>query len=243
MQIIYDGTFEGFLCLVYEVYYKKLKPTSIRKQKCETLLFEDIYEIKTDELNAKKVLDSLKLKFPKKPYCMILNLFFCDYVDFEMDLLRFIIIGFKDTKELFNINNSFVSKLLKYEKELFYTVHKMSGFARFVELEDGTLYAKIESKHNIVYFLGKHFFKRFNNQKYIIHDIKRKIVFIKNDEFIGIKDIASFEEPKISQKEGHFAKLWCEFFEAVSIKQRENKKCQQSFVPLLFRTYMTEFNQ
>ena len=37
--------------------------------------------------------------------------------------------------------------------------HKLTGFIRFEELEDKTLYAKIESKFNVVYVLGRHFQK------------------------------------------------------------------------------------
>ncbi len=57
--------------------------------------------------------------------------------------------------------------------------HKLTGFIRFEELEDKTLYAKIESKFNVVYFLGRHFLKRFNNQNFIIHDLNRKLAFVK----------------------------------------------------------------
>lgn len=119
----------------------------------------------------------------------------------------------------------------------------MEGFLRFEELEDNTLYAKIETKFNIVYFLGKHFFKRLNNQKYIIHDINRKIAFIKNEQFLGIQNIASFEEPKLSKNEEKFSKLWSEFFKSISIESRKNEKCQKNMVPLLYRTYMNEFQK
>ena len=40
MILLYDGTFEGFLSLVYEVYYKKLKPTKIYKTLKNEILFE-----------------------------------------------------------------------------------------------------------------------------------------------------------------------------------------------------------
>ena len=243
MRIYYDGTLEGFLSIIYEVYYKKIKPESISKIKDNSLFQDDIYEVKTDEKYANKVLKSIKNNFDKKSYNKVLNMFFCDNIEFEMDLLNFILSGFKDKNQLHNINNKWVFNLNKYEKELFYTVHKMYGFVRFIELDDNTLYAKIETKHNVVYFLGKHFFKRLNNQNYIIHDIDRKIAFIKNNNFIGIENIASFEEPKVSENEEHFTKLWCKFFDAVSIKERENKKVQRNLMPLLFRTYMTEFNQ
>lgn len=241
MILVYDKTFEGFLTLVYDVYYEKLQPKKIVTKYPNTLLLEDIFEIKTDEEKSLKVLEAMKKKFPKKCFELILNTFMCDTKEFELNLLRYIILGFKDNKELFNINNQEVFFLQNLQKELFRSVHKMTGFTRFEELDDGTLYAKIETKFNMVYFLGRHFLKRLNNQKYIIHDINRKVAFIKNDDFVGVQNVASFEEPKLSQDEQKFKRLWTTFFESIAIETRENKKCQQNLVPLLYRTYMTEF--
>lgn len=243
MILIYDKSFEGFLTLVYDVYYEKLKVSEVLKEYPNILILEEIKEIKTDEIKASKVLEALKKNFPKNSFEMILNSFMCDSKEFEIYLLKFIILGFKNKKELFNINNKEVLYLQNLESELFRHVHKMYGFVRFQELDDNTLYAKIETKFNIVYFLGKHFFKRLNNQNFIIHDLKRKLAFIKNDDFLGIQNIASFEEPKLSKDEEKFNRLWHTFFESVSIKERKNLKCQQNFVPLLYRTYMSEFNQ
>jgi probable DNA metabolism protein len=158
-----------------------------------------------------------------------------------MELLEYIVLGFKDQKELQNINNTAVFYLQNLQKELFRQNHKMTGFVRFVELEDGVLYARIETKFNVVYFLGKHFLKRFNNQNYIIHDTKRQLAFIKNNSFVGVQSVASYELPTLSSSEEKFQKLWKTFFESVAIESRTNKKLQRQMVPLLYRTYMTEF--
>ena len=40
MILVYDGSFEGFLSLVYEVYYEKLKPTKIYKILPNEMIFE-----------------------------------------------------------------------------------------------------------------------------------------------------------------------------------------------------------
>ena len=156
-------------------------------------------------------------------------------------LLEYIILGFKDTKQLFNINNSAVFYLETLEKELFRHVHKMTGFIRFEELDDKTLYAKIQTKFNIAYFVGKHFLKRFNNQNFIIHDINRKIAFIKTKDDCSIQEVAFFDEPNYSTNEEKFQKLWKRFFKGVTIEERINPKLQQQLVPLLYRTYMSEF--
>ena len=118
MIIIYDGSFESFLTLIYEVYYQKLDVKSIQKELPQSL-FDDIYEIQFDESKAIKVLDALKQKFIQKHFEMILNIFMCDSVDFEIDLLQYIIMGFKDQKQLNNINHSFVFNLQRLQKELF----------------------------------------------------------------------------------------------------------------------------
>ena len=241
MILVYDGTFEGFLSLVYEVYYKKLKPTKIYKTLPTEMIFEEILEINTSKDNAIKVLTAIKTKFPKELIQRILNIFMCDSKEFEMALLEYIIIGFKDFKQLYNINNSCVFYLNSLEKELFRLVHKMYAFIRFEELEDGTLYGKIESKFNVVYFLGKHFLKRFNNQNFIIHDLNRKLAFIKIDEDFSIQEVAYFDEPTFSSNEEKFQKLWKSFFKGVTIKERINLKLQQNLVPLVYRTYMSEF--
>ena len=241
MILVYDGTFEGFLSLVYEVYYKKLKPIKIYRTLPNEMIFDDIIKIDTTKEEYEKVLNALKIKFPNEMIEKILNIFMCDSKDFELALLEYIIIGFKESKQLFNINNSCVFYLNSLEKELFRNVHKMTGFIRFEELEDKTLYAKIESKFNVVYFLGKHFLKRFNNQNFIIHDINRKLAFVKIENDFSIQEVAYFDEPIYSSNEEKFQKLWKSFFKGVTIKERTNLKLQTQMVPLLYRTYMSEF--
>jgi probable DNA metabolism protein len=241
MTLIYDGSFESFLSLVYDVYYQKLKVKSIQKQMPQTLFLDDILEIDYDEIKTKKVLQALKTRFQKRDFETILNIFMCDSVEFELHLLRYIILGFRDSKELANINNESVFFIQSLQKELFSLNHKMTGFIRFEELEDKTLYAKIDTKFNIVYFLAKHFMKRFNNQKFIIHDTSRDIAFMKNDEFMGIREVANVETPLHSKDEQKFQKLWHTFFESVSIQSRKNEKAQKQFVPLIYRVYMSEF--
>jgi probable DNA metabolism protein len=241
MILLYDSTFEGFLSLIYEVYYKKLKPTNIYKSLPNEIIFDEIKTIKTNEENYKKVLEAIKMKFPKNIIEKILNIFMCDSRDFEMTLLEYIVLGFKDAKQLNNINNSCVFYLNNLEKELFKNVHKMYAFIRFEELEDGSLYAKLECKFNVVYFLAKHFLKRFNNQNFIIHDINRKLAFIKINDNYSLQEVAFFEEPNKSGSEDKFQKLWKSFFSGVTIKERINPKLQTQLVPLIYRTYMTEF--
>lgn len=241
MILLYDGSFEGFLSLVYEVYYEKLHVSSIVKKMPETLLFERFHEIFTDETKARKVLDAISKHFTKEQQRTIIDIVLCDTREYEMALLEYLRIGFKNKKELRNINNANLFYIQNLEKELLCLVHKMYGFTRFEELEDGTLYAKIETKFNIVPFLGEHFCKRLGNIPFIIHDVKRALAFVKNDEMREIRSIASFDTPTFSSEEEKFKALWKTFFKSAAVESRYNPKLQKSWVPLLYRTYMSEF--
>ncbi|QIR77351.1 TIGR03915 family putative DNA repair protein [Sulfurospirillum diekertiae] len=242
MILLYDGSFEGYLSLVYEVYYEKLEVSTIVKKMPETLLFERFHEVFTDEIKAHKVLDAMTRHFTKEQQRTIFHSVLCDTRDYEMALLEYIRIGFKNPKELRNITNASLFYIQNLEKELLCLVHKMYGFTRFEELEDGTLYAKIETKFNIVPFLGDHFCKRLGNIPFIIHDVKRALAFVKNDELREIRSIATFDTPTYSSEEEKFKSLWKVFFKSAAVESRYNPKLQKSWVPLLYRTYMSEFN-
>lgn len=242
MILLYDGTFEGFLSLVYEVYYEKLHVNTIVKKLPETLLFERFHEVFSDEAKARKVLDAIIKHFTKEQQRTLFNIFLCDTSEHEMALLEYIRIGFKNRNVLQNINNPNLFYIQTLEKELLSLVHKMYGFTRFEELDNGTLYAKIETKFNIVPFLGDHFCKRLGNIPFIIHDVKRSLAFVKNDEMREIRSIAAFDAPTVSSEEEKFKALWKSFFKAAAVQERLNPKLQKSWVPLLYRTYMYEFD-
>lgn len=238
---MYDGSFEGFLTLIYHSYYQKLPAKKIIKDAKSITLLDEVIQITSDELQAKKVLDALKNKFQNRHYNKIFNIFLCDSMEFEKALYDFVILGFRDQKKLNDINHPSIYYLEKLESEYFRYLHKMYGFVRFTLLKDQILYAKIEGKFNILPYLGKHFTKRLDGCDFIIHDLKRELAIVKTDDGSIIHKVADFQTPELSQDEEKFQELWRLFFESVTIKKRKNLKLQQNFVPLLYRKHMTEF--
>ena len=58
----------------------------------------------------------------------------------------------------------------------------------------------------------------------------------------SIKEVAFFLMNQIiHQMKKNFKKLWKSFFSGVTINERTNLKLQTQMVPLLYRTYMSEF--
>lgn len=242
MVLLYDGTFEGFLTLVYEVYYEKLPVSTILKKMPESLVFERLHEIFTDENKAQKVLHALQKRLSQAQQKTIFHALLCDTKAYEMALLDYIKIAFKNPQALGNINNPSLFYLQNLEKELLSLVHKMYGFTRFETLDDGSLYARIETKFNVLPFLGDHFAKRLGNFSFIIHDVARCLAFVKTDLVQEIRTVESSQTPTYSEEEERFKALWKTFFKATAIENRYNPKLQRNFVPLLYRTYMSEFH-
>lgn len=241
MTLLYDGTAQGFLSLVHTVYTQKLHVRAIQKAPHVAKLFEEVVEIQSDAAKSQKVLSALQTKFAQKHFATITNMFLCDNSEFEMALLDFIKLGFRDQRNLDNINIPCVQFVQRLEKELRSVVHKMTGFTRFEELADGSLYAKIDTKFNVLHYLGKHFAKRFKTEDFIIHDIKRELALLSHRGNLSVEQVAFFDTPTLCEREEKFKKLWKTFFERVSIEKRKNKKLQQQLVPLHYRTYMSEF--
>lgn len=241
MILLYDGSFEGFLTLVYDVYYQKLEPKFIYKKIPTNLCFDEIHTIETDMEKAKKVFTALKKHFPKSHLNTIYHIFLCDSQNFECDLLHFIQLGFKAKTNLSNITNASIFRIHSLEKEYLRLTHKMYGFVRFEELDDKILYAKIETKFNILMLLGNHFSHRLGSNPFIIHDIPRSLAYVRENNQSNIKEVSAFETPTHSDAEMHFKKLWKTFFHSVAIENRKNHKLQKQLVPLLYRAHMSEF--
>jgi probable DNA metabolism protein len=241
MTYLYDGSFEGFLTLIHQSYVQKKSAEKIIRNLQDIDLLDEVTEVVTNRTYAGKVLKSLEKKFHKRYFNRIFHIFLCDTRDFELPLYVYIVLGFRDQKNLSNINHPSIYYIEKLEQEYFRHLHKMYGFVRFEELEDKTLYAKIEGKFNLLPLLGRHFMKRLDGNDFIIHDTRRALAFLYHEGESRVEQIASFTEPRRSLHEEKFQKLWKTFFKSVMISERKNLKLQQNWVPLLYRKYMTEF--
>jgi len=238
---IYDGSIVGFLNIVYKVYNDKIFPQVITKT-YTSKMFDEVYEIESDENIAKRVYDGLQMKFHQIFFDKIKHIFLCDSISHELELLKYIISGFKNQKNLLDLSNPNIYYIDSLEKELFKMAHKFKGFIRFVELDNRIMYATISPKYNMLPIVKNHFITRFKKSDFIIYDDIRKIALCYISEIAQILDIVNMDIPKLSIDESKYQNLWKMFFNQVSIKERENKKLQQSFVPLWYQKQMLEFN-
>ncbi len=240
---IYDGTFEGLLTIVYKVIYEKKIPLNIMKEGIyKTNLFETYEYINTNYDFSSKVLSSIPKKISDLCLYYVYNSFLANKKDKEMNILFFLINGYKYGKKITNLRNlDCVVLTEKYAKMVRRESHRLKGFVRFKTINN-VLYSEISPENDILELLIPHFKNRLKNELWVIEDIKRKkAVFYNKKEFkiIDTKKI-NFNSLLIDSEEINYENLWKKFIKSVTIKERKNLRCQMNFMPKKYWKYMSE---
>ena len=105
---------------------------------------------------------------------------------------------------------------------------------------NGYYYATIEPDNDVLPLIAPHFASRFADQNFIIHDLKRQCAIFYNLEEWVIGPLPKEKQLK-SNCEDMYASLWKDYFQAIAIKNRTNKKLQDSHVRSRYRKHLTEF--
>lgn len=247
--LIYDGSFEGLLTVVFDIYEHKLGAVKIRRGDWqEQALFEDVLKVVTEETRANRVLKGLRGKLST----IGLHRIYCAHMA-GMDNEDGAIVGF--IRHAFdspvNIEEDYSNKYVMRISEIVRIVrrekHRMEAFVRFQKLSDGIFYAAIEPDINVLPLLIKHFKSRYADQKWVIYDIRRHYGIYYNlhdTQFVEF----SFNQTKQSSTtlniyaddEGLYQGLWKNYFNSVNIKERKNTKLHLRHIPRRYWRHLTE---
>ncbi|MBU3175132.1 TIGR03915 family putative DNA repair protein [Clostridium estertheticum] len=231
LRYIYDGTFDGFLSVIYNCYYNEM-PECIERDDRYTsnLLFDDNIII-SDLVKSNKVSKAIAHKISTDTLIHVYQSFLSEAEGIELKLLKYIQLGFKMGSIVNDyMVNEFVNEIQKYSRKVGVEAHKFLGLVRFQEF-NGILYAAIEPTYNISELIANHFKERLANEKWVIHDVKRKLgIVYENNEWI-LRDL-KFEKLESHEKEELFYQnLWKVFHKSVSIKERNNERLQMKNMP------------
>ena len=159
-------------------------------------------------------------------------------------------VAFEYIKKLMQINAPIRKRLSLTEVITFNNIlhkvtleaHKMQGFLRFMECAGGVLYAPYSPDNNITDLLMRHFAERLKSEKFIIHDLKRKIAGIYNGHSwtLGYADKA---EICLSENEKAFENLWKKYYKAVNIEERPHEKQMKGYMPVRYWKFLPEKNE
>lgn len=251
-RLIYDGSFEGFLTGVFELYDQKFQSTElVRNTLFQPLLEEKIIHVHADAQKAERVWSGLKRKISTESLNNVFKTFLSEQPDMERHLLEFIRNAFQSPgpveKDFGNRSTLYIAQTArKVHREK----HRMEAFVRFQRTADDIYYAPIEPDFNVLPLIIKHFKDRYADQHWIIYDRRRAYGIRYNHNSGEVEEIQiSFEEnlsgaflPEsvVADEEPHYQQLWQQYFSSVNISPRKNTRLHVRHVPLRYWRYLTE---
>lgn len=237
----YDGSYWGFLTIVYESFTYQHKPIVITTQDSQEVQLFEARIIETQPQLAKKIDCRLKERLTQENYEFITSGFFTKTADKELDLLEAISLGLHSQAPLEQrVTHPEIAPLIEGRKRIFNEVHSLTGFIRF-EICETILYGVIGPKEYSIYFLGDHFLLRYPTYTVMLYDETHQILGIfDKGQARFLEDVCKpevFNHVATSES----AQYWKSFLAAVTIKERENPECRRGHLPIRYRKYMTEF--
>lgn len=248
---VYDGTFEGLLCAVFESYSRKIVPDNVISEKEQLSLFSDeAVSIVSNTEQATRVWKGLQKKLSASACSMLTVTSMADYPDLGSLLFRYIRKAFDAQKSIeTNFSDSDVLAVSKLYKKVSQESNRIVQFVRFQKTVDNIFFAPIDPIHNVLPLVVKHFTNRFADQKWVIYDTRRHYGYyydLKTTQEITFENLqADLESGKLSENvlaydEKLFQQLWKTYFKSMTIKERINPKLHRQNLPKRFWKYLTE---
>jgi probable DNA metabolism protein len=247
--LIYDGTFEGLLTAVFEIYDRKLTHTKLQKGEWySSALFENVVKVSTEQTKARRVLKGLKERMSEAGVQRIYMAYLSEMDNCENVLVGYIRHAFDaDVNIEEDYGNKFVLKLSEIVQMVRRERHRMEAFVRFQKLSDGIFYSAVEPDFNVLPLLIKHFKDRYADQKWIIYDLKRKYGIYYDLHRVEYMELDfSNSEKMVSAAELNcddehiYQDLWKNYFNSVNIPARKNMKLHLRHIPRRYWKHLTE---
>jgi probable DNA metabolism protein len=247
--IIYDGTFEGLLSAVFDIYEQKVAPINITPD-TQSMLFGHQVLLAKDESKSERVFNGI-CKYGGMATCdMLFHTFTSKAPMVEMDILRYLQLLFRLKRDVSGMmGESYILRVRQLQRKVTREAHRMLMFIRFEQAKDGTYFAPIAPQYDVLKIIVSHFKDRFNDQTWVIYDTARNygvhfdgkdVALITIDESTFNVENGRLSPSMVADGEMEYQHLWQVFFKEIAIKERKNLKLQQNFMPKRFWKYLTE---
>lgn len=245
LSISYDSTFDGFLSVVFEVYRQRLQVGAIVPNRLEGAsldMFLQPFWVETSQESARRLKRAIVNASSEDVLYLLDTVFRSEEPGVEMKMLAFLRKLFSGIDPNYGKNPTSEEMLPLYmiAQSVRKEVGGMKGMVRFNKLEDGTYFAEIEPKYDIVTLMTNHFRSRFANERWAIYDSSRNYgIYYDGVEVIQIS-IPNIKEVTAGLPPDEIPALWKDFYKAISIKERENPKLLRRCLPVRYWKHLPE---
>jgi len=238
---LYDGSFDGLLCCIYESYYKKELPSLIFSHSEEQATLFPVKEIETDIFSASKVEDSIINSISWEAFRLVRLCYFSKMENREVTILNFLRLGYKIGAPVTNmLADDTVSTITKTARNVSSESHFYKEFLRFSDY-NGALVAIIEPKNFVLPMIVDHYCDRFPSEQFLIYDETHRYALAYRNGESAIFPLENLEVPEACEKEEKYRALWKQFYNTIAIEGRINPKLRMGNMPKRYWKHLTEF--
>jgi len=238
---VYDGSFDGLLCCVYESYYQKELPLLIfSPDETQETIFP-VKEISTNHAFAERVEQSICVSISHEAMRLVRLCYFSSEKGKEIVALNFLRLGFKLGARVTNmLSNDAVSKMISLTRFVSREGMYYKEFIRFSDY-NGALVAIIEPKSFVLPLIVQHFCDRYPSEQFLIYDESHKHAIIYQNFKPTIVPLEDLELPEACETEVKYRELWKRFYNTIAIESRINPKLRMNNMPKRYWKHLTEF--
>jgi probable DNA metabolism protein len=246
MQLMYDGSFEGWLTGVFDIYERKFSNAKfVRPDQNQSAFFTDQHLVISDEQKAKRVWKGLQLKLTTRGLNEVYRSFLSEIPGVENTLLSYVRHTFS-SKGYFSHPD--ILAISQTARKVYREKHRMEAFVRFQRTADELYYAVVDPDFNVLPLIRNHFKERYADQRWLIYDSRRKygiyydlnevseIQMEFSDDVQSAENIAAIHHPE----EQMYQALWQQYFSSVNIAARKNMKLHIRHMPVRYWKYLPE---
>jgi probable DNA metabolism protein len=248
---VYDKTFEGLLCVVFEAYASKFFPDQIAVEANRlTFATDSVFRVATDPARAQRVWCGLLKKISREAARQLPIVFMSELPEVEMLLFRYVRKAFDSAASIeVNFGDADVLQLAKIYRKVSREAERMRMFVRFQKTADGLFFAPFEPMYNVLPLVADFFEDRFADQPFVVYDVKRryglhydlhKTEVVHFDKLDFDFSTGRLTDAQAAEDEKVFRQLWKGYFKAIAIKERINPKLHQQFLPKRFWKFLPE---
>ncbi|UKB80404.1 TIGR03915 family putative DNA repair protein [Chryseobacterium sp. MEBOG07] len=247
--LLYDGSFDGLFTAIFEVFEYRYKDVEIanRERFHQENIFAEIHEVITQPEKSERVVNKLEQNIGKSGIHQLLKVFLSENPELENLILSTVrqSIKYPAVNVLENFADSDILKISKICKSVDRERHRMTAFVRFEKMKDDVFFAKIDPDFNVLPLIRKHFNDRYQDQKWMIYDLRRNygiLYDLESCDFFFPDEKLDFNQyqQKFHDEEKNYQTLWQRYFTKTNIVERKNMKLHIQHVPKRYWKYLTE---
>jgi probable DNA metabolism protein len=252
LAFLYDRTFAGLLCAVFDAYSGRAFPdVLLGESDVLPLPATRAHRVLTSRARAMRVWRGLERKLSSNALHSLAYAWLGEEENSDIRIFRCIrkIFDSQASPET-NLADRDILAVFRLARNVNREAHRIQGFARFQKTARNVYFAAVWPRYNILPLVAPHFAARFHDQQWILYDAGRRYgLFCDKGEYrdmtldAGCLNQSQLDDDLLADGEKLFQTLWKSYCQALTIRERLNPKLQSRCLPRRYWPYLTEMRQ